>query len=146
MIFEETYRPFFAQAAERELYDPAFGLCAVKLAAVASRTGRRAETLKAAAGKTLGNFASFREPDAVGQLLAAGVDVVMIATPDDRHFAAAQAALAAGKHVLIEKPAVLSLAELDELERLAADRGLLAKIVYHKAARSRSQKAPHACG
>jgi D-galacturonate reductase len=42
-------------------------------------------------------------------------------------------AIEAGKHVLIEKPSVLSLAELDELRRLAkADKGVLAKVVYHK--------------
>src|SRR5690606_38525422 len=57
---------------------------------------------------------------------------VCIATPDDRHFAAAKLAIEAGKHVLIEKPSVLRLAELDELQRLAARRGLLAKVVYHK--------------
>src|SRR5690606_34420588 len=57
---------------------------------------------------------------------------VCIATPDDRHFAAAKLAIEAGKHVLIEKPSVLRLAELDELQQLAVERGLLAKVVYHK--------------
>ena len=65
--------------------------------------------------------------------MAAGdVDFVCVATPDDRHFDIARAALAAGKHVLIEKPSVLSLAELDELERVARQRKVLAKVVYHK--------------
>ena len=118
MIFDETYRPFFEHNGRAGLFDPEFGVCDVRLAAVASRTGRRAEALQAAAGSTLGRFASFREPDSVAQLLAAAVDFVCVATPDDRHFAAAKAALAAGKHVLIEKPSVLSLAELDELEGL----------------------------
>ncbi|HSQ54495.1 MAG TPA: Gfo/Idh/MocA family oxidoreductase, partial [Gemmata sp.] len=40
----------------------------------------------------------------------------------------------AGKHVLIEKPSVLSLAELDELVALAAKKNVLAKVVYHKLA------------
>jgi predicted dehydrogenase len=62
------------------------------------------------------------------------VDVVSIATPDDRHFGAARAALGARKHVLIEKPSVLTLRELEELTALAADRGVLAKVVYHKLA------------
>jgi len=48
-----------------------------------------------------------------------GVDFVCVTAPDDRHFAAAEAALEAGKRVLLEKPSVLSLAELDELARLA---------------------------
>ena len=132
MIFDETYRPFFEQTARAGLFDPKFGVCDVRLSAVASRTGHRAEKLQAAAGGTLGRFASFREPNSVEQLLAADVDFVCVATPDDRHFAAARAALAAGKHVLIEKPSVLSLAELDELQRLAAETRVLAKVVYHK--------------
>src|SRR6185295_13948042 len=35
-------------------------------------------------------------------------------------------------HVLIEKPSVLSLSELDQLDRLARQKGVLAKVVYHK--------------
>jgi predicted dehydrogenase len=43
-------------------------------------------------------------------------------------------ALQAGKHVLIEKPSVLRLSELDELTALARQQGVLAKVVYHKLA------------
>jgi predicted dehydrogenase len=132
MIFDETYRPFFEQAGQAGHFDPAFGVCHVPLAAVASRTGSRAEAYRAAAPATVRPFQSFREPDAVGQLLAASVDFVCVATPDDRHFSAAKAALTAGKHVLVEKPSVLSLDELDELDRLARQQGVLAKVVYHK--------------
>src|SRR5262249_41696723 len=118
MIFDETYRPFFEQAHAAGVYDPRFGVCEVVLAAVASRTGRRAEAYRKVAAGKVANFASFREPDSIGQLLKHNVDFVCVATPDDRHFAASKAAIEAGKHVLIEKPSVLSLAELDELERL----------------------------
>ena len=69
-----------------------------------------------------------------------------IATPDDRHFAAARAALSAGKHVLIEKPSVLTLAELDELERLAREQRRAGQGGLSQAARSRSQEAAHAGG
>ena len=62
------------------------------------------------------------------------MDVVCVATPDDRHFDAARQALAAGKHVLIEKPSVLRLQELDELDALAHKHQVLAKVVYHKLA------------
>jgi len=132
MIFDETYRPFFEQAHAAGLYSPHFGLCQVELAAVASRTGSRAEAYRKSAGSRIAPFESFREPDAIGQLLKRGVDFVCIATPDNRHFASAKTALEAGKHVLIEKPSVLSLAELDELDRLARQKGVLAKVVYHK--------------
>ncbi len=43
-------------------------------------------------------------------------------------------ALEAGKHVLVEKPSVLTLQELDRLVELARQRGVLAKVVYHKLA------------
>jgi D-galacturonate reductase len=132
MIFDETYRPFLEQAHAAGVFDPRFGLCEVELAAVASRTGSRAESYKKSAGDQIAAFQSFREPDSIGQLLKHGVDFVCVATPDDRHFSAAKTALEAGKHVLIEKPSVLSLAELDELERIARQRNVLAKIVYHK--------------
>jgi len=132
MIFDETYRPFFEQTHASGVYDPRFGLCEVELAAVASRTGSRADAYKKSAGNRIASFQSFKEPDSIGQLLKHGVDFVCVATPDDRHFSAAKAALEAGKHVLIEKPSVLSLAELDELEKLARKKNVLAKVVYHK--------------
>jgi predicted dehydrogenase len=134
MIFDDTYRPLFEQLYRDGLYRRDFGLVDLELAAVASRTGVRGERLREAAGGRLGPFASCSGPDAVGQLLAHGVDVVCVATPDDRHFDAARRALDAGKHVLIEKPSVLRLQELDELTALARLRGMLAKVVYHKLA------------
>ncbi len=134
MIFDETYRPFFEQAHAEGLYRRDFGLVEPELAAVATRTGSRAEAYRLAAGNRVGPFASYAGPSAVEQLLAHGADVVCVATPDDRHFGPARQALAAGKHVLIEKPSVLTLQELDELDRLARDRRVLAKVVYHKLA------------
>ncbi|MBL9163833.1 MAG: Gfo/Idh/MocA family oxidoreductase [Planctomycetaceae bacterium] len=132
MIFDETYRPFFEGRSGRPLYDPEFGVCSVPLAAVATRTGRRADAYRAKAPPNLCEFVSYSSEAAVEQLVDGRVDAVCIATPDDRHFAAAKLALEAGKHVLIEKPSVLKLAELDELQRLAEDNGVLAKVVYHK--------------
>lgn len=132
MIFDETYRPFFEGALEQPLYDPGWGVCQVSLAAVATRTGRRAAAYRQAARARYGVWESFCEPGALERLLACGVDFVCVATPDDRHFSAAKSALEAGKHVLVEKPSVLSLAQLDELDRLARERGVLVKVVYHK--------------
>ena len=132
MIFDETYRPFFESVREQPLYQPSFGVCQVSLAAVASRTGKRAESFRHSGGASLGPWKSFREPKSIEQLLASDVDFVCVATPDNRHFAAAKAALEAGKHVLIEKPSVMSLTELDELDLLAKAKGVMAKVVYHK--------------
>ncbi len=132
MIFDETYRPFFETAYQHGVYDRRFGICDVQLAAVASRTGRRADAYRDSSHGKIGPFKSFAEPDSIEQLLGVGVDFVCVATPDNRHFDAAAAALRAGKHVLIEKPSVLSLAELDELKKIGDDNQVLAKIVYHK--------------
>src|SRR5579884_3527370 len=134
MIFDDTYRPLFEQLHAEGLYRRDFGLVDVELAAVASRTGTRAEKYRQAAAGRVADFASFAGPDAVPRLLGRGVDVVCVATPDDRHYEAARLALEAGKHVLIEKPSVLRLQELDELEALARRHGVLAKVVYHKLA------------
>jgi predicted dehydrogenase len=110
------------------------GLVDVILSAAASRTGARAERYRQAAPPGVAGFSNHSGPDAVASLLRDGVDAVCVATPDDRHFGPARDALAAGQHVLIEKPSVLTLAELDELARLAEERGVLAKVVYHKLA------------
>lgn len=132
MIFDETYRPFFENVHRTGLYDRRFGICDVELAAVASKTGKRADAYRQEAGDRVAPFVSFREPRAVEQLLDTPLEIVCVASPDDRHFDAARSAILAGKHVLIEKPSVLSLAELDELQRLARERQVLAKVVYHK--------------
>src|SRR5262245_36388624 len=95
MIFDETYRPLFEQAHAAGVYGSDFGICQVELAAVASRTGSRAEAYRRAAGDRIARFESFREPDSIGQLLSSGVDFVCVATPDNRHFASAKAALEA---------------------------------------------------
>lgn len=52
------------------------------------------------------------------------LDAVVIATPVGTHFSFAQAALAAGKHVLVEKPLTTSVAEAEQLVALAERQGL----------------------
>ncbi|MGH2549713.1 MAG: Gfo/Idh/MocA family protein, partial [Thermomicrobiales bacterium] len=116
MIFDDTYRPFFEHAHASGMYRRDFGYVDVELSAVASRTGSRAEKYRGAAGDKIASFVSFAGADATRKLLAHGVDAVCVATPDDRHFESAKLALEAGKHVLIEKPSVLTLQELDALE------------------------------
>jgi myo-inositol 2-dehydrogenase/D-chiro-inositol 1-dehydrogenase len=56
------------------------------------------------------------------------VDVVDIVLPSHLHHRVASAALAAGKHVLLEKPMALSMAECDDLLRLARENGRLLAI------------------
>lgn len=127
MIFNETYQHVFSSDKPLTSLDhpPVF----LSLDGVATRSGARAEKVRAEWKRP---FDSFVGPNAAEELAKSNVQVVCVATPDDRHFAPARAALAAGKHVLIEKPSVLSLAELDELTSLADANGVLCKVVYHK--------------
>jgi predicted dehydrogenase len=59
------------------------------------------------------------------QMLCGPVDAVYIATHPDSHHAYALAALAAGKHVLCEKPPMLNRQQLEEVLVAASIRGLL---------------------
>jgi predicted dehydrogenase len=54
-----------------------------------------------------------------------GLDAVVIAAPVKYHFPLAKDALAAGKHVLIEKPMAASAAECEELIDVAARAGVV---------------------
>jgi predicted dehydrogenase len=132
MIFDETYRPFFESAHQTGIFDRQVGCIDVELTAVATKTGRRAEKYRADAGDRIAAFESFAGERSLESLLRTNVDFVCIATPDDRHFEAARAAIDSGRHVLIEKPSVLTLQELDTLVALAEKRRVLAKVVYHK--------------
>jgi D-galacturonate reductase len=129
MIFDETYAPFF-EAAEHGVYDRTTGAFRVELAGAATRTGDRAAAYAKRRG--LADFGNHIGENAVGDLLASGIDFLCVASPDDKHFAAAKQGIEAGRHVIIEKPSVLSLAELDQLVALAKEEGVLAKVVYHK--------------
>ncbi len=63
--------------------------------------------------------------DSLAALLASPIDAVYIGTHPDSHRAYALKAIAAGKHVLCEKPSMLNERELDEVLRAADQRGLL---------------------
>lgn len=59
------------------------------------------------------------------------IDAVVVATPDNVHFAPARDALESGKHVLVEKPFTTSIAEADELIRIAARQRLKIQVAFN---------------
>src|SRR5262249_4636999 len=63
------------------------------------------------------------------------LDAIVIATPVTTHYELTHRALAAGKHVLVEKPPAMRAAEMDELVALATDRDLVLMpghlLLYH---------------
>jgi scyllo-inositol 2-dehydrogenase (NADP+) len=60
------------------------------------------------------------------------VELVIVATPPATHAALAGAALAAGRHVVVDKPLCLSLEECDTLAGLAATHGRLFTVFQNR--------------
>jgi predicted dehydrogenase len=69
-----------------------------------------------------------------------GLDGVIVAAPNPQHVELARAALAAGKHVLVEKPLANTVAECAALVRAAAQRGRVL-VVGHNSRRAAHVRA-----
>ncbi len=70
------------------------------------------------------------EPD---RLLAhPGIDLIVIASPNDTHHPLARAAIAAGKHVVIDKPFTLDVREAEDLWVRAEQAGLLLSVFHNR--------------
>ncbi len=85
------------------------------------------------AGKVLQNFpevAVAADPAVV--IEAEDVDLIVIATPNDSHHGLARQALRAGKHVVLEKPFTVNVAEAQELIQLAQERKLLLSVFHNR--------------
>jgi 2-hydroxy-4-carboxymuconate semialdehyde hemiacetal dehydrogenase len=59
-----------------------------------------------------------------------GVDAVVICSPSDQHAAQAEQALATGKHVLVEIPLAMSLADAERVTELAERAGLRLMVAH----------------
>ena len=60
------------------------------------------------------------------------IDLVAIPTPNDTHFPLAKAALEAGKHVVVDKPFTVTLAQARELEAIAKSEGRLLSVFHNR--------------
>ena len=96
---------------------PAFRAAGGRLIAAATANGVNA----ARYGRRYGFELASTDVEAV--LAAPAVDVVVIATRHDSHAQFVQRALAAGKHVFVEKPLALTGAEIDAIEAALRDAG-----------------------
>lgn len=81
------------------------------------------------------------------EALLRACDAVVVAAPAESHFVLAHAALAAGRHVLVEKPVASTLAEADALATLAAERRVVLQVGHllrysaeHRAISERMQR------
>ena len=66
----------------------------------------------------------------VEELLTRPVELVVIATPNASHYPIAKQCLLAGRHVVVDKPFTTTVAEAEELVRLAAEQRRVLS-VYH---------------
>jgi predicted dehydrogenase len=76
------------------------------------------------------SYLSFEEMARKEAELADGIDFVILATPNNLHYPAARAFLAAGIHVVCDKPLTVSLAEAEDLDRMVAAGTLLFAVTY----------------
>ena len=93
------------------------------LACVASSNAQRV-------WQTLPGMQVAASPDLL--LADADIDLVVIATPNDTHFPLARAALQAGKHVVIDKPFTLDVAQAKHLIALARQQGRQLSVFHNR--------------
>jgi scyllo-inositol 2-dehydrogenase (NADP+) len=92
------------------------GVAGMELACILERRGTRAQE----------KYPEVRVARTLDELLAdKDIQLCVIATPNDSHFELARACLLAGRDVVVDKPFAPTLAEAEELTRLAAQRGRL---------------------
>jgi predicted dehydrogenase len=66
------------------------------------------------------------------QLWESPVEIVVILTPNDSHFALAKQALQAGKHVVVDKPFTVTTAQADELVELSRKVGRILTVFHNR--------------
>jgi predicted dehydrogenase len=75
-------------------------------------------------------YATFEEMAQAEAAREDGIDFVVVVTPNVSHYSICKAFLEAGIHVSCDKPLAVSVAQAEELERLANEKGLLFLVTY----------------
>lgn len=107
----------------------------VVLAGACSRSGSSAEALIA------GRAGAIATSDPADLVDPARVDAAVVAVAHDQTAAISRSLIEAGIPVLIEKPAALTSAEVEDLAALAASRGVLALVAVNRRYYSQVQQA-----
>jgi len=71
-------------------------------------------------------------PDVDALLRRADIDLIVVATPNAQHHPVAKAALAAGKHVVVDKPFTLDAGQARDLAALAARQGRVLSVYQNR--------------
>ncbi len=95
------------------------GVEGMELACILERRGSNAQT----------KYPNVRIARTLDEMLSdKTISLVVVATPNDSHYSYTKACLEAGRHVVVDKPFTPTMAEAEQLVRLAAERGLLVTV------------------
>ena len=65
-------------------------------------------------------------------IASADIDLIVVPTPNETHHPLARAALLAGRHVVVDKPFTVTLAQGEELVRLARERSRVLSVFHNR--------------
>jgi predicted dehydrogenase len=99
-------------------------LAGANLVAIYDINTKRAQDLSKATGAKV--FGSWQEI-----IDSKGIDIVIVATTHEWLYPITKAAILAGKHVLVEKPAARTIEEIEELQRLAKEHSVLVRVGFN---------------
>ena len=114
-----------ARIAKGAIFEPAPGQDGISVHSIASRSLSRAEAMAEEWG--VPNIAA----SYAALISAPDIDAIYIGLPPSEHREWTLAALAAGKHVLCEKPFAMNAAEAAEMEEAARVSGLVLMEAFH---------------
>ena len=98
--------------------------------AIAGNPGFTLAAIASQRGLTVGDVPVFPTPEAMYAAIP-DLQAVAVCTPPQVRHATARAALAAGKHVMLEKPPAMTLSELADLTDFAARQGRVLFATWH---------------
>jgi len=99
-------------------------LAGANLVAIYDIDTKRAQDLSKATGAKV--FGSWQEI-----IDSKGVDIVIVATTHEWLYPITKAAILAGKHVLVEKPAARTIGEIEELQKLAKEHDVFVRVGFN---------------
>lgn len=108
--------------------DDEYELCAGALSSNPVRAMASAQEIGLPADRSYGSYAEMVSSEAARE---DGIDVVAIVTPNDTHHAIAKAFLAAGIHVICDKPMTVTIEEAESLQDAARSAGRILAVMYN---------------
>ena len=108
--------------------DDEYELCAGALSSNPVRAMASAQEIGLPTDRSYGSYAEMAISEAARE---DGIDVVAIVTPNDTHHAIAKAFLAAGIHVICDKPMTVTIEEAESLQDAARSAGRILAVTYN---------------